>query len=211
VKTRPQTRARRAPPGRRAEVARKTRETEIRVAVDLDGAGRGEIDTPLPFFNHMLEAFAKHGLLDLHVHARGDVEVDAHHTVEDTGIVIGQAIWQALGQRRGIARYGEATIPMDETLAQCVIDLSGRAAFVWQVPDFTGKWVGGFDCALAKEFFAALAASARCNLHLRLHYGENAHHILEALWKSLARATAMAVRIDPRVAGIPSTKGSLSG
>ena len=195
---------------RTAELSRDTKETQIRVRLALDGGGRGEIDTPLPFFNHMLDALARHGLYDLTVHARGDVEVDAHHTVEDVGIVIGQAFWDALGDRRGIVRYGEATIPMDETLAQCVIDFAGRAAFVWQVPDFGGKWVGGFDCALAKEFFAAFANSAKCNLHLRLHYGENAHHIIEALFKALARASSMAVRVDPRVTGVPSTKGTLT-
>jgi imidazoleglycerol-phosphate dehydratase len=194
---------------RTAEIARETKETQIRVRLDLDGSGKGAIVTPLPFFNHMLEALAKHGRFDLEVDARGDVEVDAHHTVEDTGIVLGQAFWQALGDRRGITRYGEATIPMDETLAQCVIDFAGRSAFVWQVPDFAGRWVGGFDCALGKEFFAAFAGGARANLHLRLHYGDNAHHILEALWKALARAAAAAVRIDPRVEGVPSTKGTL--
>ena len=194
---------------RAAELARETRETRIRVRLALDGSGRAAVDTPLPFFNHMLEALAKHGLYDLEVLARGDVEVDAHHTVEDTGIVLGQAFWQALGDRRGLVRYGEATIPMDETLAQCVIDFAGRAAFVWQVEGLAGKWVGGFDCELAKEFFAAFAGGARCNLHLRLHYGANAHHIVEALFKALARASAAAVRRDPRVAGIPSTKGTL--
>ena len=197
-------------PGRAAELSRDTKETQIRVRLSLDGTGHGDIDTPLPFFNHMLDALARHGLYDLSVHARGDVEVDAHHTVEDVGIVIGQAFWDALGDRRGIVRYGEATIPMDETLAQCVIDFAGRSAFVWQVPDFGGKWVGGFDCALAKEFFAAFANSAKCNLHLRLHYGENAHHIIEALFKALARASSMAVRVDPRVVGVPSTTGTLT-
>jgi imidazoleglycerol-phosphate dehydratase len=195
---------------RTAELARDTRETQIRVRLTIDGGGKGAIDTPLPFFNHMLEAFAKHGLFDLEVHARGDVEVDAHHTVEDVGIVLGQAFWQALGDRRSIVRYGEATIPMDETLSQCVIDFAGRTAFIWQVPDFGGRWVGGFDCALAKEFFAAFAGSARANLHLRLHYGDNAHHILESLWKALARAASAAARIDPRVTGVPSTKGTLT-
>jgi imidazoleglycerol-phosphate dehydratase len=194
---------------RMAEVVRDTRETQIRIKIDLDGGGRSSIDTPVPFLNHMLEAFSKHGLFDLDVHARGDVEIDAHHTVEDTGIVLGQALWQALGDRKGIVRYGEASIPMDETLAQCVIDFAGRSAFVWSVRGIEGKWVGGFDCELAKEFFAAVSGSARCNLHLRLHYGENAHHIIEALFKAFARATSAAVRLDPRVRGVPSTKGTL--
>ncbi|HJZ85269.1 MAG TPA: imidazoleglycerol-phosphate dehydratase HisB [Polyangia bacterium] len=196
--------------GRSAVVVRETKETQVRVRLGLDGSGRGDIETPLPFFNHMLEALAKHGLFDLEVRARGDVEVDAHHTVEDVGIVLGQAVLNALGDRRGIVRYGEATIPMDETLAQCVIDLSGRSAFVWQVAGLAGKWVGGFDCELAQQFFAAFAENARCNLHLRLHYGENAHHIIEALFKALARACAAAVRLDPRRTDVPSTKGTLT-
>jgi imidazoleglycerol-phosphate dehydratase len=194
---------------RRATVERTTAETTIRVALDLDGSGARTIDTQLPFFTHMLEAFAKHGQYDLEVQARGDVEVDAHHVVEDVGLVLGDAFAQALGDKRGIRRYGEATVPMDETLAQAVVDFSGRPAFVWRVDGISGKWVGGFDAELAHEFFQAFANRCACNLHLRLHYGENAHHILEALWKAFARATAEAARLDPRVVGVPSTKGSL--
>lgn len=196
---------------REAEVTRTTKETQIRIRIGLDGSGQSKIDTPLPFLNHMLESFARHGLFDLEVHARGDIEVDAHHTVEDVGIVLGQALWQALGDRAGIVRFGQATIPMDETLAQSVVDLSGRSAFVWKVEGLDGKWVGTFDCELGHEFFAALAASARANLHLRLHYGQNAHHILEALFKATARAMSAAVALNPRVVGVPSTKGTLTG
>ena len=196
---------------RRAEVRRTTAETDVRVTLALDGAGARDVKTPVPFFNHMLEAFARHGLFDLTVEATGDIEVDAHHTVEDVGIVLGMAFKQALGERRGIARYGDAAIPMDETLAACAIDLGGRPAFVWRVAGLDGKWVGGFDCALAREFFAAFAARAECNLHLLLHYGENAHHVVEALFKAFARAADAASRVDPRVAGeIPSTKGTLT-
>ena len=196
---------------RRAEVRRTTAETDVRVTLALDGAGARDVKTPVPFFNHMLEAFARHGLFDLEVQATGDIEVDAHHTVEDVGIVLGMAFKQALGERRGIARYGDAAIPMDETLAACAIDLGGRPAFVWRVAGLDGKWVGGFDCALAREFFAAFAARAECNLHLMLHHGENAHHVVEALFKAFARAADAASRVDPRVAGeIPSTKGTLT-
>ncbi len=194
-----------------AELERKTAETEITVRLDLDGTGVRDAQTPLPFFNHMLDAFARHGLFDLAVRARGDVEVDAHHTVEDVGLVLGAAFKDALGDRRGIVRYGSASIPMDETLATCAVDFGGRPAFVWRVAGLDGKWVGGFDCMLAKEFFAAFAARAECNLHFVLHYGENAHHIIEALFKAFARAAGMAAARDPRIAGIvPSTKGTLT-
>src|SRR5512134_1875634 len=155
---------------REAEVTRTTKETQIQIRMGVDGTGNSKIDTPLPFLNHMLESFARHGLFDLEVQARGDIDVDAHHTVEDVGIVLGQALWQALGDRAGIVRFGQATIPMDETLAECVIDLSGRSAFIWNVTGLEGKRVGTFDCELGHEFFAAFAASARANLHMRLHY-----------------------------------------
>lgn len=194
---------------RRAELERNTAETQIKLSLELDGRGTRRIQTPLPFFDHMLEAVARHGLFDLEVVATGDVDVDAHHTVEDVGLVLGDAVGKALGDKAGIARYGEARVPMDETLAECVIDLSGRPAFVWNVAGLERRWVGGFDCELAKEFFAAVSQTARCNLHLRLHYGENAHHIVEALFKAFARALGAAVRLDPRVVGVPSTKGTL--
>jgi imidazoleglycerol-phosphate dehydratase len=196
---------------RAADLHRKTAETEVRVRLDLDGTGVRDARTPLPFLNHMLDAVARHGHFDLAVDARGDVEVDAHHTVEDVGLVLGAAFKQALGDRRGIVRYGSASIPMDETLATCAIDFGGRPAFVWRVAGLDGKWVGGFDCMLAKEFFAAFASRAECNLHLFLHYGENAHHIIEALFKAFARAADMASARDPRVGdAVPSTKGTLT-
>jgi imidazoleglycerol-phosphate dehydratase len=197
---------------RAADLSRKTNETEVRVRLALDGTGRREARTPLPFLNHMLDAVARHGLFDLEVDARGDLEIDAHHTVEDIGLTLGMAFKQALGERRGIVRYGSASIPMDETLATCAIDFGGRPAFVWNVAGLDGKWVGGFDCMLAKEFFAAFASRAECNLHMLLHYGENAHHIIEALFKAFARAADMASQPDPRAAGaVPSTKGTLTG
>jgi imidazoleglycerol-phosphate dehydratase len=196
---------------RSADISRKTAETEVQVRLGLDGNGRRNIDTPLPFFNHMLDAFARHGLFDLDVLARGDIEVDAHHTVEDVGLVLGAAFKQALGDRRGIVRYGSASIPMDETLASCAVDFGGRPAFVWRVDGLDGKWVGGFDCMLAKEFFAAFASRAECNLHLVVPYGENPHHIVEAVFKAFARAADQASTQDPRVAGVvPSTKGTLT-
>ncbi|MBI4510368.1 MAG: imidazoleglycerol-phosphate dehydratase HisB [Deltaproteobacteria bacterium] len=196
---------------RRADVHRTTTETDVKLSLILDGTGARDIRTPLPFLNHMLEALARHGLFDLSVLATGDIEVDAHHLVEDLGLVLGMAFKQALGERQGLVRYGSATIPMDETLATCAVDFGGRPAFAWKVVGLEGKWVGGFDCELAKEFFCALASRAECNLHLLLHYGDNAHHILEALFKAFARAADMASRLDPRIPGtVPSTKGTLT-
>jgi imidazoleglycerol-phosphate dehydratase len=196
---------------RRATVERNTSESQIKVALDLDGTGVRTIDTQLPFFTHMLDAFARHGLYDLELFARGDVDVDAHHVVEDVGLVLGDAFAQALGDKRGIRRYGECTVPMDETLAQAVVDFSGRPHMVWLVDGIAGKWVGGFDAELAHEFFQAFVNRCQCNLHMRLHYGANAHHILEALWKAFARATMDASRVDARVgAAVPSTKGTLT-
>ena len=199
--------------GRVGKVERRTKETEIRLTLDLDGSGRSSIDTPLPFFNHMLEALARHGLYDLDVYARGDVEIDGHHLVEDTGIVLGEAYAQALADKVGIRRYGEQTLPMDETLAQAAVDFSGRPHLVWRVPAGTldGKWVGGFDASLAHEFFQGFVNGCRCNLHCKVHEGENAHHVIEALFKAFARATRAACERDPRVVGVPSTKGTLGG
>lgn len=198
-------------PPRTALVDRTTAETDVRLRLALDGGAERDVQTPLPFFNHMLEAFARHGLFGVRLRATGDIDVDGHHTVEDVGLVLGMAFKQALGERRGIVRYGDATIPMDETLASCAIDFCGRPAFVWRVGGLEGKWVGGFDCQLAKEFFAAFASRAECNLHLQLHYGENPHHVIEALFKAFARAADAASRIDPRLAGaVPSTKGTLT-
>jgi imidazoleglycerol-phosphate dehydratase len=195
---------------RRSQITRNTSETQIELILNLDGTGERKIDTPVPFFNHMLDAFSRHGLFDLQVKARGDVEVDAHHTVEDVGICLGQAFRDALGDRAGIARYGDATIPMDETLVQAAVDFGGRAALVYRADCLKGRWIGTFDAELAREFFGGFAAAALCNLHLDVRYGENAHHIVEALFKAFARATSVAARKDPRVVGIPSTKGTLT-
>ena len=195
---------------RRAKIQRKTNETAIDLSLQVDGTGARRIATPVPFFNHMLEAVARHGLYDLDVSATGDVEVDAHHTVEDVGICLGQAFREALGDRAGITRYGEATIPMDETLVSAAVDFSGRAAFVYRADALKGRWIGTFDAELAREFFGGFVSTALCNLHLEVRYGENAHHMLEALFKAFARATSAAARLDPRVTGVPSTKGTLT-
>jgi imidazoleglycerol-phosphate dehydratase len=195
---------------RRATVERITKETQIRLTVNLDGSGQRKIASPLPFFNHMLDTVARHGLYDLEVEAQGDVEVDAHHTVEDVGICLGQAFRQALGERKGILRFGDATIPMDETLVTAAVDFGGRAAFVYHADALKGRWIGDFDAELAREFFGGFVSTALCNLHLELRYGENAHHIVEALFKAFARATRAAVGADPREGGVPSTKGTLT-
>ena len=195
---------------RRATIKRKTAETDIALTLVLDGSGQRRIQTPVPFFNHMLEAVARHGLFDLDIEATGDVEVDAHHTVEDVGICLGQAFREALGDRAGITRYGDALIPMDEALVAAAVDFSGRAAFVYRADALKGRWVGNFDLELGREFFGGFVASALCNLHLEVRYGENAHHMIEALFKAFARATSAAARLDPRVVGVPSTKGTLT-
>jgi imidazoleglycerol-phosphate dehydratase len=195
---------------RRAKIQRKTTETSIALALALDGTGQRRIATPVPFFNHMLEAVAKHGLFDLEVDATGDVEVDPHHTVEDVGICLGQAFRDALGDKAGITRYGEAVIPMDEALVTAAVDFGGRAAFVYRADALKGRRVGNFDVELGREFFGGFAAAALCNLHLEVRYGENAHHMIEALFKAFARATSSAARVDPRVVGVPSTKGTLT-
>lgn len=195
---------------RTASVERNTKETQIRVDLVLDGTGARSIQTPLPFLSHMLDAFARHGVFDLELRAAGDIEIDGHHTVEDVGLVLGTAFERALGDRAGIVRYGWATLPMDEVMATVAVDFCGRPAFVWNVAGLDGKWIGDFDCELAKEFFAAFATRAQCNLHVLLHYGGNAHHTIECVFKAFARACDMATRIDPRLGGaIPSTKGSL--
>ena len=195
---------------RRSKVQRNTNETQIELTVGLDGTGVRRIATPIPFFNHMLEAVAKHGLFDLEVAAEGDVAVDAHHTIEDVGICLGQAFREALGDRSGITRYGDALMPMDETLVTAAVDFGGRAAFVYKADGLKGKWIGTFDAELAREFFGGFVSTALCNLHLEVRYGENAHHMVEALFKAFARATSAAVRLDPRVVGVPSTKGTLT-
>ena len=195
---------------RRATIKRKTNETAIELTLALDGSGQRRIATPVPFFNHMLEAVARHGLYDLEIDATGDVEVDPHHLVEDVGICLGQAFREALGDRSGIARYGEATIPMDEALVSAAVDFSGRAAFVYRAEALKGRVVGTFDVELGREFFGGFVSTALCNLHLEVRYGENAHHMIEALFKAFARATSTAARLDPRVVGVPSTKGTLT-
>jgi imidazoleglycerol-phosphate dehydratase len=195
---------------RTAKIQRKTNETAIDLTLDIDGTGQRRIVTPVPFFNHMLEAVAKHGLYDLEVNATGDVDVDPHHTVEDVGICLGQAFRDALGDKTGISRYGEATIPMDETLVSAAVDFGGRAAFVYRADMLKGRRVGTFDVELGREFFGGFVSTALCNLHLEVRYGENAHHMIEALFKAFARATSAAARRDPRVVGVPSTKGTLT-
>jgi imidazoleglycerol-phosphate dehydratase len=195
---------------RTAKIQRKTNETAIDLTLEIDGTGQRRIATPVPFFNHMLEAVAKHGLYDLEVNATGDVDVDPHHTVEDVGICLGQAFRDALGDKSGISRYGEATIPMDETLVSAAVDFGGRAAFVYRADMLKGRRVGTFDVELGREFFGGFVSTALCNLHLEVRYGENAHHMIEALFKAFARATSAAARRDPRVVGVPSTKGTLT-
>lgn len=190
------------------QASRKTRETEIAVTWRLDGAGQADIDTGVPFFDHMLDQIARHGLMDLTVRAVGDLHIDAHHTVEDTGIVLGQALRQALGDGRSIRRYGSAFVPFDETLAFAAVDVSGRPYLVFDAP-LPAQKVGDFDTELVPEFFRALAMNAGITLHLKVHYGQNTHHMIEGLFKAFARALGEAVSRDPRVQGIPSTKGAL--
>jgi imidazoleglycerol-phosphate dehydratase len=194
--------------GRTAKVGRKTKETDITVSVNLDGSGKAEIDTGMPFFNHMLDSFTRHGLFDIHVQAKGDLEVDYHHTVEDVGFALGQAFKEALGDKQGIRRFGEASCPLDETLASIVVDLSGRPYLYYNVKIRPGR-VGDFDTDLPHEFYAAFANQLGMNLHIDVLRGENPHHIIEACFKAFARAMDMATQFDPRVQGIPSTKGSL--
>ncbi len=190
-------------------VTRKTAETDILLQINLDGSGQTEIETGVGFFNHMLTLLAKHGLFDLTVQAKGDIDVDFHHTVEDVGICLGQAIAQALGDKAGITRYGSISLPMEETLVTSAVDLSGRMAFVFRV-DFPTEKIGDFDCQLVDVFWEAVAANARMNLHLLLHHGRNSHHISEAVFKGTARALRQAVAVDPRQTGVPSSKGSLT-
>lgn len=193
---------------RTASISRKTGETDIELGLNIDGTGHSQIDTGVGFFDHMLTLFAKHGLFDLEVKAKGDLHVDAHHTVEDTGICLGQAFARALGDKRGIVRYGSLTLPMEETLATAAVDLSGRAWFVYRV-QFSAEKIGEFDTELVDTFWQAVAANALMNLHLVLHHGSNNHHIAEALFKATARALRMATTLDPRQTGIPSSKGTL--
>lgn len=193
---------------RRAEVTRTTGETDIAVMLDIDGSGTSHVATGVGFFDHMLTLFARHGLFELDVRATGDLETGSHHTVEDTGIVIGQALDRALGDRAGIERYGSAYVPMDECLAHAAIDISGRPHLTCVVPLPVGA-VGGFETDLLEEFMRALANNARLTLHLRLLAGENPHHVIEACFKAVARALRAATERNPREQGVPSTKGSL--
>ena len=193
---------------RSAEISRRTGETDVRVVLALDGTGAGERRTGVGFFDHMLDALARHGRLDLDVEARGDLQTGAHHTVEDTGIVVGRALDEALGDRAGIERFGHATVPMDEARAAAAVDVSGRPYTRWeaQIPPLV---LGGFETELCEEFFRAVASAARLTLHLRVEAGANAHHMVEAAFKAFARALRAAVAVDPAAAGVPSTKGVL--
>jgi imidazoleglycerol-phosphate dehydratase len=193
---------------RRGEVERSTQETQVRVRLALDGTGAGGRETGVGFFDHMLDLLARHARLDLEVGARGDLQTGAHHTVEDVGICLGQALDRALGERAGVVRYGQATVPMDEARASCALDLSGRGLLVFEASLPAGA-IGNFDHELAEEFFRALAANARLTLHLTLEAGSNVHHAIEALFKACARALRVAVALDPGEPGIPSTKGTL--
>jgi imidazoleglycerol-phosphate dehydratase len=195
---------------RRGEVRRKTNETDISVRLDLDGSGRIDVKTGIGFFDHMLHALAWHAYYDLEVTAVGDLHVDAHHTVEDVGIVIGQALTQALGERRGIRRYGQATVPLDDALARAVVDVSGRPYLAFHAEPPTWQKLGDYDVALTPEFFRALATHGGLTLHVDLLRGQNAHHVVEAVFKATARALGEATTIDPRVQGVPSTKGTLA-
>lgn len=193
-----------------AKITRNTKETQIEMELNVDGTGVSEIDTGIPFFDHMLTLFAKHGLFDLKIKATGDIDVDYHHMVEDTGIVLGQCLKQALGEKRGIRRYGFFLLPMDESLSRVALDLSNRQAFVYKV-DFKFPMVRDFSIVLIKEFFQAFANDCACNLHINLEYGEEPHHIAEAIFKGFARALDMATSVDPRMGdALPSTKGTLS-
>lgn len=193
---------------RTAEIERTTSETSIRLKLNVDGSGKADIRTSVPFLDHMLNLFARHGLFDLEIHATGDIEIDCHHTVEDIGIVLGNAFRRALGDKQGITRYGAARIPMDETLADASIDLSGRAYLVFNV-ELPKVKLGNYDVEMTKEFFQAFANNCACNLHLNLVYGENVHHIIEACFKGFARAMDQATGMNQRVAGVMSTKGQL--
>jgi imidazoleglycerol-phosphate dehydratase len=194
---------------RTATIDRRTAETQIHLELNLDGTGRSQVLTGVGFLDHMLDLFARHGGFDLRVEATGDLHVDDHHTVEDVGICLGQAFRQALGDKAGIRRYGHFTLPMEETLVTVAVDLSGRYFLVFQA-DLPSTKIGTFDSELIEDFWQAMAANTLCNLHVLLHHGRNTHHISEAIFKAAARALRMAVEADPRVTGVPSTKGTLT-
>lgn len=193
---------------RRATVQRKTTETEVHVELCLDGQGHYGVQTGLPFFDHMLAQLARHGLFDVTIKAKGDLEVDAHHTIEDVGLALGEAFDRALGDRAGIRRYGHATVPMDDALGWVAVDLSGRPYLAYRAEKLTGK-IGEFEAQLLKEFFRALATAMKANVHVGVPYGENPHHMAEATFKALGRALDQATALDPRAPGVPSTKGKL--
>ena len=193
---------------RTANIQRKTKETDIRVSFALDGTGRSKINTGLPFLDHMLELFAKHGLFDLEIRCNGDLQIDDHHSVEDIAITLGQTLTQALGEKQGINRYGEAIVPMDEALCRSVIDLSGRFYLVYEVPTKRQR-IGNFSVELAEHFWRSFAETAKFNLHIDCLRGRNTHHMLEGTFKATARALRQAVDLNPRVVGVLSTKGSL--
>jgi imidazoleglycerol-phosphate dehydratase len=193
---------------RSAQVRRETAETQIHLTLDLDGSGRAEVATGVGFFDHMLFLLAKHSLMDLTIQARGDLQVDPHHTVEDVGICLGKALAQALGDKAGIRRYGSATLPMDEALVTVAVDLSGRPFCVWHV-DLPPEMLGTFNAPLAEEFWRAVSSAGAFNLHVLCYYGRNSHHVIEAVFKAAARALRQAVEADPRMSGVPSTKGVL--
>lgn len=190
-------------------VERNTSETRIKIRLNLDGTGKAELNTKIGFFDHMLNGFARHGLFDLDVFCDGDIEVDCHHSIEDVGIALGTAIREAVGDKKGIRRYGSMMLPMDETLALCAIDLSGRPYLVFDA-EFTHQSVGGMDTQMAREFFYAVSYAAGMNLHIKVLYGENDHHIMEAIFKAFAKALDEATGFDPRITDVLSTKGSLS-
>jgi imidazoleglycerol-phosphate dehydratase len=194
--------------GRAGTVERKTKETEIIVSVNIEGSGKAEIETGMPFFNHMLDSFSRHGLFDIKLQAKGDLDIDFHHTVEDVGLALGEAFKKALGDKHGIRRFGEASCPLDEALAKVVIDLSGRPYLSYNVKIRPGR-VGSFDTDLPHEFYAAFANQLGMNLHIDVIRGENPHHIIEACFKAFARAMDMATGLDERITGVLSTKGSL--
>ena len=193
---------------RTSQVKRKTTETDITLKINIDGSGKYSIKTPVPFLTHMLELFSKHGLFDLEIIASGDIEIDFHHTVEDIGICLGEAFNKALGKKEKIKRYGEAKVPMDEALAQITLDISGRPHLTCNIPQIEDK-VGQFDTELVEEFFQAFVNNSGVTLHINLISGKNSHHIIEAVFKAFARALDAATLLDPRVSGIPSTKGAL--
>ncbi|HEX3598799.1 MAG TPA: imidazoleglycerol-phosphate dehydratase HisB [Lacipirellulaceae bacterium] len=195
---------------RTASIDRKTAETDIQLSLNVDGSGDASVSTGVGFLDHMLTLLAKHAVMDLTVRAKGDLDVDHHHTVEDTGICLGHALKQAIGDKTGVRRYGHFTLPMDETLATVAVDLGGRFALAIRA-DFPSAKIGEFDTELVEEFWRAFAANALCNLHIVVHYGRNSHHISEAIFKATARALRMAIEPDPRVSGVPSTKGTLAG